>query len=142
MDITTAVNFAVVLALVILAISMVLLVFAIGPLLSQITSTALSFQKLSDTMEREVAPTLKELRSVMDGVNQIKSITAQRVHDVGSKAEELTGSVTTLVGTAKKESHVASVGLLAGLKAYLYPHRDEQKSESKAIESNRERKNV
>jgi len=145
MDISTAVNFAVVAALLVLAFSLALLVGSIMPLLRQVNSTALSFQKLSETMEREVGPTMTELRSVMDGVNQIKSITAQRVHDVGSKAEELTGSVTTLVGTAKKESTVASAGVLAGLKAYLFSHHephDEREIESKQIPVNRERKNV
>jgi hypothetical protein len=111
--------------------------------LFQLTSTLHSIEKLSQTMDREIEPTMVELRSVMSGVNQIKSITAQRVQDVGHKAEELTGSVTTLVGSAKKESSAMGAGVLAGLKAYLFPHNhDENKSESKQISMKRERKNV
>jgi uncharacterized protein YoxC len=142
-DVNTAVNFAVIVALMVLAFALALLVYALQPLLNQARSTALAFQKLSETMEREVGPTMSELRGVMDGVNQIKSLTAQRVSDVGHKAEELTGSVTSLVGNAQKESSVASAGLLAGLKAYLFHHHQEDgKIDSKQSQSNRERKNV
>jgi X-X-X-Leu-X-X-Gly heptad repeat protein len=144
-NISTAVDVTVLVALVILAVSLAILTGAIMPLLRQFSSTALSFQKLSETMEREVSPTMVELRSVMDGINQIKAITTQRVQDVSSKAGELTDGVTTLVTSAKKESTVASAGVLAGLKAYLFPHPQSQetrKSESMQIPLNREQKNV
>ncbi len=119
MDFIAIVNVAVVAALAFLAVSFTLLVGMIMPLLRQAEATMSSVQRLSDTLDREVPTTLAEMRGVMDGVNQIKALTAQRVHEVGNKAEELTGNVTTLVGTAKKESQVAGVGLLAGLKAYF-----------------------
>ena len=144
-DLTTAVNFAVGVALLILAISMALLTGYVVPLLRQVNATVMSVQKLSETMEREVVPTMTELRSVMDGVNQIKSITAQRVQDVSNKAGELTGNVSTLVSSAKKESTVASVGVLACLKAYLFSNeasRREQKMGSKSIPMTRDENNV
>lgn len=144
MDASAVVNVAVVGALIFLAVSLTLLVASIMPLLRQSEATLSSLQRLSDTLDKEVPPTLSELRGVMDGVNQIRSLTAQRVSDVGSKAEELTGNVTTLVGTAKKETTVASVGLLAGLKAYFSgaENKNEKKSETKTIAMNREQKNV
>lgn len=139
------VNVAVVGALIFLAVSLTLLVGSIMPLLRQSEATLSSLQRLSDTLDKEVPPTLSELRGVMDGVNQIRSLTAQRVQDVGTKAEELTGNVTTLVGTAKKETSVAGAGLLAGFKAYFWGQEnknDAEKAENKTIAMNRERKNV
>ncbi len=141
MDPTTVVNVAVVVALIFLAVAAVLLVSSVMPLLRQGVDTLSSIQRLSDTINKEVPPTLDELRGVMDGVNQIRSLTAQRVSEVGNKAEELTGNVSHLVGSAKKESTVASHGLLAGLKAY-FSGQEEKKAESKSIPMNRERKNV
>ncbi|MBX9689000.1 MAG: hypothetical protein K2X27_19990 [Candidatus Obscuribacterales bacterium] len=138
MDANLVVNVAVVAALIFLAVSLTILVASVMPLLRQSEATLSSLARLSDTLDKEVPPTLAELRGVMDGVNQIRSITAQRVTDVGHKAEELTGNVTTLVGTAKKESSVASAGLFAGLKAYFLG--GEEKAESKSIAM--ERKNV
>lgn len=140
MDASAVVNVAVVAALIFLAVSLTLLVASIMPLLRQAQDTASSVQRLMDTLDKEVPPTMAELRGVMNGVNQIRAITAQRVSDVGHKAEELTGNVTTIVGSAKKESTVASAGLLAGLKAYFFP--DQNSEDSKTITMNRERKNV
>jgi uncharacterized protein YoxC len=145
MDINTAVNVAVGVSLLILAIATALLTGSLMPLLRQVNSTAVSVQKLSDTLEREVQPTMLELRNVMEGVNQLKAITTQRVQDVSSKAGELTGNVSTMVTTAKKESTVASAGLLAGLRSYLFHHPDShepEKSQSKAITMTRDEKNV
>ena len=144
MDAATVVNVAVVAALGFLAVSLTLLVASVMPLLRQGEATLSSLQRLSDTLDKEVPPTLNELRGVMDGVNQIRSLTTQRVTDVGHKAEELTGNVTTMVGSAKKQTHVAGVGLLAGLKAYFSGNNEhsEDKSDPKTIQLNRERKNV
>jgi len=144
-DASAVVNVAVVGALIFLSVSLTLLVASVMPLLRQSEATLSSLQRLSDTLDKEVPPTLSELRGVMDGVNQIRSLTAQRVSEVGTKAEELTGNVTTLVGTARKETAVAGVGLLAGLKAYFGGSNEndkEKKSETKTIAMNREQKNV
>lgn len=119
MDAALIVNAAVVLALVFLAVSLTILVSSLLPLLSQAGATLSSIERLSDTLNTEVKPTMLELRGLMDGVNQIRAITAQRVQQVGSKAEELSGNVNNIVGSAKKESTVARAGFLAGLKAYF-----------------------
>lgn len=145
MDITTAVNLAVLVSLLILAFSLAVLTYRVIPLMQQLQLTMVSIDKLCRTMDSEVKPTMIEMRQVMDGVNQIKSITAQRVQDVSQKAGELTGNVNTLVTSAKRESQVAGVGLLAGLKAYLFSNNDGndgKKTEPKQIQLNGERKNV
>lgn len=134
MDLVTVVNVAVVVALLFLAVSLTLLVTAVMPLLRQGQATLASFNRLSDTLDKEVTPTLEELRSVMSGVNQIKALTAQRVQDVGTKAEELTGNVNTMVGSAKKETTVASAGLLAGLKSYFLESNRNKSGESKTTQ--------
>lgn len=142
MDPTTVINFAVAAALIFLAVSLTLLVTSVMPLLKQGQDTLASIRRLSDTIDKEIPPTLTELRGVMDGVNQIRALTAQRVQDVGSKAEEVAGNVTTIVGTAKKESTVATHGLMAGLKAYFFGNKDTDGETEKQALLNRERKNV
>ena len=88
-------------------------------LMLQGQNTLKSIERLSDTLKEEVGPTAVELREVVHGVNQIRSITAQRVTDVGHKVEEVAGSVTHVTTTAKRESAAFGVGLLAGIKSYL-----------------------
>lgn len=142
MDPAAVINFAVAAALIFLAVSLTLLVTSVMPLLKQGQDTLASIRRLSDTIDKEIPPTLTELRGVMDGVNQIRALTAQRVQEVGTKAEEVAGSVTTIVGSAKKESAVATHGLMAGLKSYFFGHKDTDSDAEKQALLNRERKNV
>lgn len=143
MDPTAVINFAVAAALIFLAVSLTLLVASVMPLLRQSEATLSSIQRLSETINKEVPPTLDELRGVMDGVNQIRALTAARVQEVGSKAEEMAGNVQTIVGSAKKESTVATHGLLAGMKAYFFGQKDtDGEAGKKTAITNRERNNV
>ena len=128
MDSAAVINFAVATALIFLAVSLTLLVSSVMPLLRQGQDTLSSVKRLTDTLNKEVTPTMEELREVMHGVNQIRSLTQARVQEVGSKAEEMAGSVHTIVGSAKKESSVASAGLLAGIKTYFLGIKDHKES--------------
>lgn len=119
MDFTQVVNFAVVCALLFLAVSLTLLATQIMPLLRQLSDTAYSCNSLLRTIEKEVEPTAGELRELLHGVNQLRSITTQQVTEVGTKVEDLTGNVNQMVGSATKESSVMGAGLLAGIKAYF-----------------------
>ncbi len=119
MDTTFAINVAVVVALMLFAISTFLLVVNAVPLLMQGKETLGAVERLAKTLDDEVAPTLAELREVMDGVNQIRSVTAARVNEVGHKVEDVAGSLTGVVGQAQKASTVWGVGLIAGFRAYL-----------------------
>ncbi|MBX9571629.1 MAG: hypothetical protein K2X77_22240 [Candidatus Obscuribacterales bacterium] len=141
MDPAAVINFAVAAALIFLAVSLTLLVTSVMPLLKQGQDTLASIRRLSDTIDKEIPPTLTELRGVMDGVNQIRALTAARVQEVGTKAEEVAGSVQTIVGSAKKESTVATHGLMAGLKSYFFGNKETDGDAEKAL-LNRERKNV
>lgn len=131
MDASMVINAAVVAALIFFAVSLTILVASVLPLLTQAGSTLSSLERLSDTLNAEVKPTMLELRGLMDGVNQIKAITTQRVQEVGNKAEELTGNVGSLVGKTKKETSVAGAGLMAGLKAYFNSSAREEREQLK-----------
>lgn len=119
MDQTTLVNCAIVIALMLLAVSAVLLACSLPAVLHQAQQTLAAFERLAKTLDREIPPTLVEVRSVIEGVNQVKALTMQRFNDVGSQVEEVTGNVSTVVNSAQKQSKVLSTGLLAGLKSYF-----------------------
>lgn len=119
MDVNTAINTVVACSIAFLAFSVTALFWQAIPLLNQLLATASSCRALLQTIEKEVEPTAKELRELMHGVNQLRAITVDRVVDVGTKMEDATHNMSTVVTTAKKESHALGHGLLAGLKAYF-----------------------
>ncbi len=106
-------------ALIFLALALFALLAAASTLLPQITRTLNAYEKLADTLETELGPTLKEVQKVIVGVGELKQITQQRVAEVGTKVEDVTGSLSKAAGTAKKSSSVMGAGLWAGVKAYL-----------------------
>jgi uncharacterized protein YoxC len=106
-------------ALIFFALSLFALLAAASTLLPQITRTLNAYEKLADTLESELGPTLKEVQKVVIGVGELKQITQQRVAEVGTKVEDVTGTLTKAAGTAKNSSSVMGAGLWAGVKAYL-----------------------
>lgn len=106
-------------ALMLLAVTTLLLVSSAIPLFSQASRTLIAFEKLADTLQNESRPTLSEFREVLSGLNQLKSATAERVTEVGHRVEDVAGSVGQVAGSAKKHSSVWGAGLLAGVRAYL-----------------------
>lgn len=119
MDVNTAINTVVACALAFLAFSVTALFWQAIPLINQLLATVSSCRTLLQTIEKEVAPTAEELRQLAHGVNQLRALTVDRVVDVGTKVEDATQSVGTVVTSAKKESAVWGHGLLAGVKAYF-----------------------
>lgn len=119
MDVNTAINTVVACALAFLAFSVTALFWQAIPLINQLLATVSSCRSLLQTIEKEVAPTAEELRELAHGVNQLRALTVDRVVDVGTKVEDATQSVGTVVTSAKKESAVWGHGLVAGVKAYL-----------------------
>ncbi len=106
-------------ALMLLAVTSLLLVSSAIPLLSQASRTLIAFEKLADTVQGETKPTLTELREVVSGLNQLKSVTAERVTEVSHRVEGVTSTVGEVAGKAKKSSAVWGAGFVAGIKAYL-----------------------
>jgi len=123
--VTVTLNVFVIAALMLLAVSAILLIGSAVPLLEQARRTVNAYERLADTLENELKPTLADVREVLEGVNQIRSVTAQRVTEVGHKVEEVSGSFGEVAGQAKRQSSVWGAGLIAGIKAYLSA-RDEQ----------------
>ncbi|MBY0546183.1 MAG: hypothetical protein K2W95_02770 [Candidatus Obscuribacterales bacterium] len=119
MDVNTAINTVVACALAFLAFSVTALFWQAVPLINQLLATVTSCKALLQTIEKEVAPTAEELRQLAHGVNQLRALTVDRVVDVGTKVEDATQSVGTVVTSAKRESKVWGHGLLAGVKAYF-----------------------
>ncbi|MBY0356791.1 MAG: hypothetical protein K2W82_02215 [Candidatus Obscuribacterales bacterium] len=122
------INMVVVAALIFLAVSLTLLVTSIMPLLRQGEATLAALQRLTLTVDREVEPIAAQFRDLIGTVSEIKAITAQRVTEVGSKAEAVAGNVNHLVGSAKKQSTVMGAGVLAGIKAYFSRNNNSEES--------------
>src|ERR1700739_2892106 len=98
----------------ILAVCFALLVGQLIGLLAKGRDTLGAIEKLADTLQQEVGPTAVQLREVMDGINQLKGVTTQRITAVTHKVETAADSVAVAVDKTKKQSAVVGTGLLAG----------------------------
>ncbi|MFN8659517.1 MAG: hypothetical protein U0105_24495 [Candidatus Obscuribacterales bacterium] len=115
MDQTQVVNAALIIALVLLAVSALILVTSVMPLISQSVRTLNAIEDLSETVKREIPPTLVEVRSVMDGLDQIRSSAAKNITQVSTKIEDVSGSVNHAVNSASKQTSIFGAGLFAGI---------------------------
>ncbi|MCC6979814.1 MAG: hypothetical protein IT343_15965 [Candidatus Melainabacteria bacterium] len=122
MELTHTLDFLVVGALALLSLGLVGLAMAAGQLVPQVNRTLTAYEKLAVTLETELAPTLREVSKLAGGVIKIQSVAQQSITDVGTKVEDVTGNLTKVTDSAKKESNVWGTGLLAGFKAYLSSH--------------------
>jgi hypothetical protein len=130
-------------ALVFFALALCGLLAAASTLLPQINRTLNAYEKLADTLDTELAPTLKEVTKVVAGVGQLKEIATERAHDVSTKVEDVTGSFNKAASTAKHQSSVVGAGLWAGVRAYLegkdqhkehgHDHANEHKEQDKTV---------
>lgn len=112
-------NIIVVVSLVIFALALGGLVFALQQLIPQAAKTLNAYERLAGTLEEELTPTLREVNKMMGGVLELKSFAVKNVSDVTTKVEDVTGSLTKAADSAKKHSSVWGAGFLAGAKAYL-----------------------
>ena len=133
---SSMINTAVVVALMLLAVSLTLLATMSAGVFFQLGRTLASVERLTDTTRDELGPTLKDVREVLEGVNQIRSITAARVNEVGHKVEDVAGSLTNVASSATKQSSVWGAGLIAGVRAYLAP-KNHVESDGKQISMDR-----
>ncbi|MBX9878920.1 MAG: hypothetical protein K2Y22_10730 [Candidatus Obscuribacterales bacterium] len=102
-----------------------MLFFCISQLTAQANRTLTAYERLADTLDREVVPTVVEVREVMDGIKRLPNVTAARLTEVTHQVENVAGSVGEAAGQAKKHSSVFGAGLFAGLKAYLSGNDDD-----------------
>lgn len=124
----TTVNALISVSLMLLAVTALLLIASAIPLLSQASRTLIAYEKLADTLQTEISPTLGEVKTMLEGVNQIRQVTTERVTQVSHQVTDVAGSMGTAAEKAKKNSSALGVGLLAGIRAYL----DTGKSEPQA----------
>jgi hypothetical protein len=129
---------AVVGALVFLALGVTALLATTWTLIPQINKTLGAYEKLADTLEAELGPTLKEVQKVVVSVGELKQIAGQRVQDVSTRVEDVTGNLTKVATSAKKESSVYGAGLWAGLRSYLEgkDHKDHREHGDKKLPAN------
>ncbi|HEY9754001.1 MAG TPA: hypothetical protein V6C97_02440 [Oculatellaceae cyanobacterium] len=128
---------AVVGALVFLALGITALLAAAWILIPQVNRTLGAYEKLAVTLEAELGPTLKEVQKVVVSVGELKQIAGQRVHDVSTKVEDVTGNLSKVATTAKAESSVYGAGLWAGFRAYLSGAKDHNEHHDKPKSSSR-----
>ena len=119
MDPSQTLNAFIVVALVLLAVSALLVTSTVSSLRSQVDRTLYAWEKLAETLQTEIKPTLTEAQQVLASLNQLRSATAERVTEVGHKVEDVAGSFGHAAENAKKQSGIWGAGLLAGVKAYL-----------------------
>jgi uncharacterized protein YoxC len=112
-------NNVVIVTLILLAVSMLLLVGAAWTLIPQAHRTLFAIQKLANTVETELEPTLSEANRLLGGVVKLQDLAQQSVSGMTTKVEDVTGNITKVADAAKKNSTVWGAGLTAGIKAYL-----------------------
>lgn len=124
MDQTQVVNAALIIALMLLAVSSLLLVASVMPLINQGVRTLNAVEDLAETVNREIPPTLVEVRQIMDGLDQIRSSAAKNITQVSTKLEDVGGTVNTAVTTASNQTSVLGAGLFAGVRAFFTGNHD------------------
>lgn len=117
-------NILVVVTLVLLAVSMLLLVGAACTLIPQVHRTLYAIQKLANTVETELEPTLSEANRLLGGVLKLQDLAQQSVSGMTTKVEDVTGNISKVAGVAKRSTTVWGAGLAAGLRAYLEGKKD------------------
>ena len=119
-----------------------MLFFCISQLAAQANRTLSAYERLADTLDREVVPTIVEVREVMDGLKRLPNVTAQRLTEVSHQVESVAGSVGQAAGNAKRHSSVWGAGLFAGVKSYLAGHDDDMASPAHQISQEKGESNV
>src|SRR5271163_2513248 len=123
-------NLFVIITLVLLAVSLLLLVGAAWTLIPQTHRTLAAIQKLANTVECELEPTLSEANRLLGGVLKLQDLAQSSVAGVQTKVEDVTGSLTKVADGAKKHTSVWGAGLAAGLTAYLEAKTERKDSET------------
>jgi uncharacterized protein YoxC len=119
-------NVLVTFSLVFLSVSLLLLTGAAMTLIPQISRTLTAAYHLTETLNRELEPTLREVQKVVISVGELKAIASRGVTiaskgvgDVSAKVEDVTDKVSKVSHQAKKESAAMGAGLMAAFRDYL-----------------------
>jgi hypothetical protein len=112
-------NLFVFFALIFMGLALVALLGAAVTLVPQVNRTLTAYEKLADTLEKELGPTLDEVKKVVVGVQELRLLAGKQMTDMTTKVEDVTGHLGKAATEAKKHSSVFGTGFLAGVKAYL-----------------------
>jgi uncharacterized protein YoxC len=114
-----------------MAVSLMLLVASLMNVMQKGIDTLGAVQRLCNTLDQEVGPTAVQLREVMNGINQLRGATTQRITAVSHKVEDVAGSLTTAVDRAQKQTSVVGTGFVAAIRSYLQGKPDDGSKEKR-----------
>lgn len=112
-------DLVVVVLFLLFAFTLALMISPLSNLLKQSERTLEATESLIRTLDKELGPTLNEVNLVLGSVQEIKAIAEQRITDVGTKVEDVTGNISKVADQAKSHTSVWGAGIMAGFKAYL-----------------------
>jgi uncharacterized protein YoxC len=124
-------NILVIVTLVLLAVSLLLLVGAAWTLIPQVNRTLFAVERLANTVETELQPTLSEAHRLVGGVMKLQDLAQQSVSGVSTKVEDVTGNLSKVAEAAKKNTAIWKAGLAAGIKAYLEGNNERRGTEKR-----------
>lgn len=106
--------------MMLMAVALLLFVSTLMSVLYKSIDTLGAIQRLCNTIDQEIGPTAVQLREVMNGINQLRGATTQKITAVGHKVEEVSDSFGSAVNNVQKQTSVLGTGILAGFRAYLH----------------------
>lgn len=124
MDVTAAamsnqIDQIVIFCFAVISIVGVLMAFPLLRLLEQSTKTLGATENFINTLDRELGPTIKEVDNVLVTVQEFRAIAEKSLTGVGTKVEDVTGSIGKVADSAKHETSVWGTGVMAGLRSYF-----------------------
>lgn len=124
-------NILVIVTLVLLAVSLLLLVGAAWTLVPQAQRTMFAIEKLLNTVDTELHPTISEAQRLFGGFLKLQDMAQQSVSGVSTKVEDVTGNISKVAEVAKKNTTIWKAGLSAGIKAYIEGNNDRHRTEKR-----------
>lgn len=104
------------LSILLVAVSLAAVLMAALPALQELARAARSAEKLFDTLNRELPPTLEAIRSTGLEITNLTEDVGQNVQSAGRVVEQIDQSLTTM----KQQAHQAQIttrSMMAGVKA-------------------------
>lgn len=104
------------LSILLVAVSLAAVLIAALPALQELARAARSAEKLFDTLNRELPPTLEAIRSTGQEIAHLTEDVGQNMQSAGRVVEQIDQSLTTM----KEQAHQAQIttrSMMAGVKA-------------------------
>ena len=108
--------FVLALSILLVAVSLIILVLAFLPVLKELGRAARSVEKLADTLQRELPPTLEAIRLTGLEISDLTNDVTEGVNSATQVVKQVDQSVTGATKQAKK-FQAKTRGVVAGVKA-------------------------